>query len=256
MQWVVDRRRKLDRVASPGGATKCKSGEDDEPDWMRDFTAPVAAKKDSGSRKLGFRSGDFQKKKASAVRPKIVGKRSEECVRDDDGDEEEFLVEDYESDERENERLKRKVKRNLGCGSSDEEEEVEEEEEEEEVTPKVYFTSRTHSQLSQFVKEFKRSAFASELNLVCLGSRKNLCINPGEESCEFFGFMFWWEMINWFVWSSCAEVLKLGSSNRINDRCLELQKNKKDAKVKVAFMTFYFVIDLIIRNKKQGDFVV
>ncbi|XP_020097113.1 ATP-dependent DNA helicase DDX11 [Ananas comosus] len=207
MQWVVDRRRKLDRVASPGGATKCKSGEDDEPDWMRDFTAPVAAKKDSGSRKLGFRSGDFQKKKASAVRPKIVGKRSEECVRDDDGDEEEFLVEDYESDERENERLKRKVKRNLGCGSSDEEEEVEEEEEEEEVTPKVYFTSRTHSQLSQFVKEFKRSAFASELNLVCLGSRKNLCINP--------------------------EVLKLGSSNRINDRCLELQKNKKDAKVKV-----------------------
>jgi chromosome transmission fidelity protein 1 len=30
-----------------------------------------------------------------------------------------------------------------------------------------------------------------------------------------------------------ADVLKLGSANRINERCLELQKNKKSSKIKV-----------------------
>uniref|UniRef100_A0A453A0G2 Helicase ATP-binding domain-containing protein n=1 Tax=Aegilops tauschii subsp. strangulata TaxID=200361 RepID=A0A453A0G2_AEGTS len=74
-------------------------------------------------------------------------------------------------------------------------------------TPKVYFTSRTHSQLSQFVRELKRTDFSGKLRTVCLGSRKSLCIN--------------------------MDVQKLGSANRINERCLELQKNKKSSKIKV-----------------------
>nr|KYP54202.1 putative ATP-dependent RNA helicase DDX11 [Cajanus cajan] len=91
--------------------------------------------------------------------------------------------------------------------SSSSEDESGEEEEEEDKKLKVYFSSRTHSQLSQFVKELRKTVFADEMNVVSLGSRKNLCINE--------------------------EVVTLGNSTRINERCLELQKKKKNEATKV-----------------------
>uniref|UniRef100_A0A667YSY2 ATP-dependent DNA helicase DDX11 n=1 Tax=Myripristis murdjan TaxID=586833 RepID=A0A667YSY2_9TELE len=66
----------------------------------------------------------------------------------------------------------------------------------------IYYCSRTHSQLAQFVHEVQKSPFSQEISLVTLGSRQNLCINE--------------------------EVRRLGSIQRINDRCLELQKNKQE----------------------------
>lgn len=95
---------------------------------------------------------------------------------------EEFLVEEYESEE----------EGGIGCGqskrkgggvclsSSDEEKDDGfNDEGEEEAALKIYFCSRTHSQLSQFVKELRKTVFASQLKVVCLGSRKSLCINEG-----------------------------------------------------------------------------
>ncbi|XP_048589126.1 ATP-dependent DNA helicase DDX11 [Nematostella vectensis] len=67
---------------------------------------------------------------------------------------------------------------------------------------KIYYCSRTHSQLAQFTREVQKSPFGESTRLVTLGSRQNLCINP--------------------------DVKKLKSINQINDRCLELQKNKKE----------------------------
>ena len=49
------------------------------------------------------------------------------------------------------------------------------EEEEPDVT-KVYYASRTHSQLSQFVGEIRKTTFA-DTRAIALGSRANLCIN-------------------------------------------------------------------------------
>ncbi|KAG1335098.1 hypothetical protein COCNU_03G012170 [Cocos nucifera] len=204
MQWVVDRRKKQ-REQQKGKSSDTKSSsidEEEEPDWMRDFAIPGPEKEEAGRRRLGSGLGELEKK-ASFVRPKNVEKTAGESPENDE--EMEFLVDDYESEAEDMEygigRSKRKGGRCLSSSSSDEEE-GEGGMEEEEVTPKVYFTSRTHSQLSQFVREFKRTGFASELNLVCLGSRKNLCINSG-------------------------------NLNRINERCLELQKCKKDSKIKV-----------------------
>ncbi|CBI36138.3 unnamed protein product, partial [Vitis vinifera] len=101
------------------------------------------------------------------------------------------------------EKKDRKSKRKAGGvsinSSSDEEEEDDNEEDGEGL--KIYFCSRTHSQLSQFVKELRKTIFGNEMKVVCLGSRKISCINE--------------------------EVLKLGNSTRINERCLELQQNKK-----------------------------
>ncbi|RYP91878.1 hypothetical protein DL770_002000 [Monosporascus sp. CRB-9-2] len=81
---------------------------------------------------------------------------------------------------------------------------------------KIYYTSRTHSQLSQFVSELRRPAFPPSIpetlldgkptndpegiKHVPLSSRQRLCVNPA--------------------------VSRLGSLSAINDRCTELQQPK------------------------------
>lgn len=67
-------------------------------------------------------------------------------------------------------------------------------------TPKVIYCSRTHSQLAQFLSEIKKTTFAKEIRCVTLGSRQTFCIN---------------------------ETVRKGNQvNLINERCLQLQKEK------------------------------
>ncbi|KAI5919437.1 helicase C-terminal domain-containing protein [Camillea tinctor] len=96
----------------------------------------------------------------------------------------------------------------------------EEEENVEENEVKIYYTSRTHSQLSQFIAELRRPTFPPSLpgsiidenssadsegiKHVPLSSRQRLCINPS--------------------------VSRLGSLAAINDRCSELQQPKAKGK--------------------------
>ncbi|KAJ0178679.1 hypothetical protein K1T71_005454 [Dendrolimus kikuchii] len=65
---------------------------------------------------------------------------------------------------------------------------------------KVYISSRTHSQLSQFIGEVKRTVFKDDTRVVTLASRQHYCINSG--------------------------VTKLKNVNLINERCLDMQKSK------------------------------
>ncbi|NXU66541.1 DDX11 helicase, partial [Horornis vulcanius] len=106
-----------------------------------------------------------------------------------DHNEEELILAEYESDD------EKKVVSGL------EEDDVDLEEEH--VT-KIYYCSRTHSQLSQFVREVQKSPFGKDTRLVALGSRQNLCVNE--------------------------EVQRLGALQLINDRCMEMQKNKREKK--------------------------
>ncbi|KAK2039480.1 DNA repair helicase [Colletotrichum somersetense] len=89
---------------------------------------------------------------------------------------------------------------------------------------KIYYTSRTHSQLTQFIHELQRPTFPSSIppsivqgqcegehaaakepvKHLPLSSRQKLCINPS--------------------------VARLGSLSAINDRCSELQKPKSKSK--------------------------
>ncbi|XP_043943552.1 ATP-dependent DNA helicase DDX11 [Protopterus annectens] len=103
--------------------------------------------------------------------------------------EEELIVAEYESDD------EKKLK------DSRVDDEDDEDLEEEHVT-KIYYCSRTHSQLAQFVHEVQKSPFGKEVRLVSLGSRQNLCVNES--------------------------VRCLGSTQLINDRCMEMQRNKQD----------------------------
>ncbi|RLW01730.1 hypothetical protein DV515_00007729 [Chloebia gouldiae] len=105
-----------------------------------------------------------------------------------DHNEEELILAEYESDD------EKKMVSGL---------EEDDDLEEEHVT-KIYYCSRTHSQLSQFVHEVQKSPFGKNIRLVSLGSRQNLCVNE--------------------------EVRRLGALQLINDRCMEMQKNKHEKK--------------------------
>ncbi|XP_047596908.1 ATP-dependent DNA helicase DDX11 isoform X3 [Lutra lutra] len=101
--------------------------------------------------------------------------------------EEELVLAEYESDEEK--------------GAARGVDEDEDDPEEEHVT-KIYYCSRTHSQLAQFVHEVQRSPFGKDTRLVSLGSRQNLCIND--------------------------DVKTLGSAQLISDRCVEMQRSKHE----------------------------
>lgn len=99
---------------------------------------------------------------------------------------------------------------------------------------KIFYCSRTHSQLAQFIHELRRVRMPSAsagleskdhkdhkdlraddvpteaFKHVALGSRKTLCINE--------------------------KVLKLGNATAINERCLELQQSGKSAECRCSFL--------------------
>lgn len=85
---------------------------------------------------------------------------------------------------------------------------------EDQVRPKIFYASRTHSQLSQFIGEVKRTKFADPMQdktikVTPLASRMNLCVNP--------------------------EVVKLKDSSAINERCIEMQ-NETSANKKCPYL--------------------
>jgi len=193
LQWVLDRRLQQDEAAcgeDRGNGGDGGVGSDDEPDWMRDFVIDKEEKKKE--EKCGSVWGKPHSKKKSKEIPKdfrVMGvgeeKGRESLQKKIDAVEigdKEFLLEEYESeDEKGLGSVVSKRKAVKTSFSSSSEDESGEEEEEEEKKLKVYFCSRTHSQLSQFIKELRRTVFANEMNVVSLGSRKNLCINEGLE---------------------------------------------------------------------------
>ncbi|CAO3623809.1 unnamed protein product [Mucor fragilis] len=124
----------------------------------------------------------------------------------------EFLLDDYESDDDNKTSSKTDGRSNLSKEVQDllakfeskkkpaigYEEDEDEDDALLEEQVKIYYASRTHSQLSQFVHEVSKTVYAKDIYEVSLASRKNLCINP--------------------------EVNKLGNVNKINEACLDLQK--------------------------------
>ncbi|XP_011638636.2 LOW QUALITY PROTEIN: ATP-dependent DNA helicase DDX11 [Pogonomyrmex barbatus] len=67
-----------------------------------------------------------------------------------------------------------------------------------------FFCSRTHSQLTQFVHELKRSPYSQDISVVPLSSRQNYCINKN--------------------------IKRLKHTNLINETCLQLQRKKTTVK--------------------------
>ncbi|XP_010417779.1 PREDICTED: ATP-dependent DNA helicase DDX11-like [Camelina sativa] len=196
LQWLIDRKEKGFTQVSD---TVDVNDDDDEPDWMRDFTPNDNDRANHKSFKSSFRLTKHAKEKVPLVSEGDVSvSKGDEALLND----QEFLLEEYQSEDESSSSGGRKSSKRKPAGGFDSssEEDEEDDREDDQHGLKVFFCSRTHSQLSQFVKELRKTVFAKNINVVCLGSRKNLCINE--------------------------DVLKLGNVTRINERCLELQKKK------------------------------
>lgn len=156
----------------------------------------------------------------------------------EDDDDSQFVLDDYDSESEERqkqsrsmgvdglsvstlallERFQGQLSRNRLQNDDDEDKSV-----------KIFYCSRTHSQLSQFAGELRRVGFPSSIpndpdsggpdelskleervKHLSLGSRKNLCINP--------------------------KVRALENSTAINEKCLDLQQSGVAADKKCSFL--------------------
>lgn len=107
-----------------------------------------------------------------------------------------FLLKDYESDTEKQLEMddfdESPTKKRLAAARLTKEEE----DLQEYPTRKIFFCSRTHSQLSQFIQEVRKTFWSNDIRLVVLGSRKTMCVN--------------------------SAVNSLPTLNQINDKCLDL----------------------------------
>ncbi|KAI4824927.1 hypothetical protein KUCAC02_020640 [Chaenocephalus aceratus] len=195
----------LSTVTAPSSTSSSSA----EPDWITDFVKKKAdrdlvsklkdeeLKRKKREERLEMIRNNVQLKYAmkrkscedeEAIKLLQLSKE-EQTEPQGDQEDEELIIAEYESDD--------ESKTKSRFSATEEDDDLVEEH----VT-KIYYCSRTHSQLAQFVHEVQKSPFSKDISLVTLGSRQNLCIND--------------------------EVRRLGSSQRINDRCLEMQKNKHD----------------------------
>jgi chromosome transmission fidelity protein 1 len=217
---------------------------DDEPDWILEH-----ARKERLSKALQHRQ-DFEQRlvrvrdKERRIRRRYDNgeplfkrqKISLPQVRDENN-EDQFVLEEYNSDEDGQNTRNQGILSGYGISTETQtilkrlgmftgvQTELEEVEMPDEL--KVFYCSRTHSQLSQFANELRRVQMPAALsnagdeelgdNQLCddlkhltLGSRKNLCINP--------------------------KVNELGSATAINERCLELQQSKTSAQCRCPYL--------------------
>ncbi|KUF97131.1 Drug/Metabolite Transporter (DMT) Superfamily [Phytophthora nicotianae] len=195
-----------------------------EPSWLDDFEQKsadlelkyrqqMAKEALTGIEKLRLEPETTTKKRKMRIaynhnERKRVHQSGSSKANKQDGDEDEHLVDPYDSD--------RVERRNSGSG--DESEPASSgrfgEGKPKFGVVKIIYCSRTHSQISQFVREIRKTAFGKHIRVVSLGSRKNLCTNP--------------------------KVTKLSSDLRMTDKCLDMMQSSKtkDGK-KVAKCPFY-----------------
>ncbi|XP_059191863.1 ATP-dependent DNA helicase DDX11 [Centropristis striata] len=220
LAWLTDyeEKRRLDAAdllregeASISTAQSSTASSSAEPDWITDFVQKKAEhdlvsklkeeeiKRKKREERLEMVRNNVQLKYAMKRKTyedeeafKLLQlSKEEQTETQGDQEDEELIIAEYESDDESKTRS-----RFYGAEDDSDDELVEEH-----VT-KIYYCSRTHSQLAQFVHEVQKSPFGKDISLVTLGSRQNLCVNE--------------------------EVLRLGSIQRINDRCMEMQKNKHE----------------------------
>ena len=240
LTWLRDHKR---RTFEEGFTVE--TAESDDPPWMlerarqKSKQAALRRRQDLEDRIAKVKAKEkrindrYQNREPLYKRQKLTPNDS----NGNDGDEARFILADYESDDEtstkpkatsfneyglsaETEALMQQLGYSLGPKKEQPEEAVDE--------LKIFFSSRTHSQLTQFSSELIRvkmppaitpdssqsnaegQDLVEDVKHLTLGSRKNLCINPN--------------------------VKKLGNATAINERCLELQQAGSSSDSKCAFM--------------------
>ncbi|TVY33206.1 ATP-dependent DNA helicase, partial [Lachnellula occidentalis] len=231
LTWLRDHKRKTFEEGLDWGPNESNS-----PEWLIEQTRArkrremLRSREDMEARLAKIRAKEKTQKDRYLKGDHRVKKRKTDAeTSGKDGDEEQYVLDDYDSDQEQQSTKDEgslysaktlELMEQLGMGSSiakEEEEEVEEE-------TKIFYCSRTHSQLTQFINELRHVNFPpafpeekpskepqiEDLKHLTLGSRKNLCINP--------------------------KVNKLGSVTAINERCSELQQSSTAKEHKCVFL--------------------
>ncbi|PVH87825.1 DNA repair helicase [Cadophora sp. DSE1049] len=207
------------------------SNDSDEPEWIieqakaRRRRELLRNREDMEARLAKIRAKEKVQRDKYLKGDQSFKRRKIETENDED-DEEQFVLDDYESDREHGgnsssglsaKTLELMSKIGMGpAATTEEDDEVEDD-------IKIFYCSRTHSQLTQFIHELRRIHFppsikdetakptdTEDLKHLTLGSRKNLCINP--------------------------KVNKLSSLTAINERCSELQQTSTPKEHKCVFL--------------------
>ncbi|GAB5589642.1 ATP-dependent DNA helicase chl1 [Umbelopsis nana] len=228
LKWLYNQ----DHVSAPTSTVVSTEGNDEEPDWLRAYSVEHDQKRQQSEREV--RRQELQKRIESARRREELERRTKGTwiARQPakktksaqkpgalDSDDSEYVLDEYDSDDTSKPNTSRVAKTNTesnlsadvlelmkrlesqndpATSAKDQQWDALQTDDEDVDELKIYFASRTHSQLSQFIREIKKTTYAESLHAVALSSRKNFCINK--------------------------DVQKLNSVHRINEQCLELQK--------------------------------
>ncbi|TVY32340.1 ATP-dependent DNA helicase, partial [Lachnellula subtilissima] len=230
LTWLRDHKRKTFEEGLDWGPNDSNS-----PEWLIEQTRArkrremLRSREDMEARLAKIRLKEkAQKDRYLKGDHKVKKRKTDAETSGKDGGEDQFVLDDYDSDQEQHSTKDEgslysaktlELMEQLGMGSiaKEEEEEVEEE-------TKIFYCSRTHSQLTQFINELRRVNFPpafpeekpskepqmEDLKHLTLGSRKNLCINP--------------------------KVNNLGSVAAINERCSELQQSSTAKEHKCVFL--------------------
>ncbi|KAJ1553338.1 DEAD H (Asp-Glu-Ala-Asp His) box helicase 11, partial [Cladochytrium tenue] len=179
-------------LLDPPAAAAAVADDDNEPDWVKDHArrtvereakieldARLAQRKRMQERLAAARADRRRRARGNAPPQKRRAIDDGLDSRTTDGNDDEYLVA-YESDGEDSSTGSRNAPRDwLKIALEDQRSEAAAPADNAETyeEPKIFYCSRTHSQLSQFVNEVKKTEHSEWLKVVSLGSRKNLCIN-------------------------------------------------------------------------------
>ncbi|KAJ5110761.1 Helicase-like DEXD box c2 type [Penicillium argentinense] len=240
LTWLRDHKRKAFQETLDQAAC-----DDDEPEWMvefakRDSRRAIAEKRQEFELRLAKIKQDEERLKLaqeSQERPRKKQRVDEPVSEPGPDDDNQFVLDDYDSEADERQKTSQSVgvdglsastlallEKFKGQFTSQKPDQDDEDD-----SIKIFYCSRTHSQLSQFAGELRRVNFPSSIpsdheaedkddiakleeriKHLSLGSRKNLCINP--------------------------KVRALENSTAINERCLDLQQSGIAADNKCSYL--------------------
>ncbi|KAJ8326671.1 ATP-dependent DNA helicase chl1 [Batrachochytrium dendrobatidis] len=210
LKWLKDRQTVTinDLLAEQDDQHLLDKSIKDEPDWViahdrerrRNEIADMIEKQKHAREQREIRLQQIRNRE-SIESTRSTFKRKAESNLSDLGlqEKENFLVEEYDSDE--NSPSSNSLNQPWSLQYTEKEEDLNKDLDEI-FEIQIIYCARTHSQIAQFVNEIKKTAYGN-IKCVTLGSRKNLCINQS--------------------------VTRLQSLHRINDKCLDLQKAKTSA---------------------------
>ncbi|KAI0969048.1 helicase C-terminal domain-containing protein [Xylaria arbuscula] len=203
LTWLRNHKRKTYEISIDAAASSFK----DEPSWVveqllkrkRAEIVDLWEEREASLREIRAKEALMEQREKKRRKHGEISTGKE--AKDFDGTEEEWLLD--EPDDEEMPKFSDMGKEVLGDSNDCDQ-------------VKIFYTSRTHSQLTQFISELRRPKFPSSVpdeflkgnedheiegvKHVPLSSRQRLCINPS--------------------------VARLGSLSAINDRCSELQQPK------------------------------